>query len=369
MHTRTRKKYLLLCICLASVLVLLVASAAIGYQCRISLFDRSGWQGSRYLDYDGNPLLHWQTIDGQKYYFDPEGSRVTGWLKTKYGTFYLKDGGGIHTGWLEDGKDRYYFGEDGKLCTGWTEIDGSRCYLNRDGALQTGWLILDGKRWYLDEGGSPVTGWYTVEAQPYYFREDGTMATGRVVIDGKEHFFSSQGEEFLLVNAWHELSEGYEPELEFIEGEMWVDARCAEAVRTILADLRELEFPARLSSAYRDVQAQIDIWWEWYELYINDGETDEEARRLTDEVVAKPGTSEHHTGLAVDIAGGWEMFDWLEEHCAEYGFILRFPEGKEDITGITYEPWHFRYVGVEMARELQALDMCLEEYVVYLTEY
>lgn len=366
MHTRTKKKYLQLCMILTAVLVILVSSVVVGYLYKIPLFDRGGWQGSQYLDYDGKPMLHWQTIDGKKYYFDAEGNCVTGWLRTKYGVFYLETGGGVHTGWLEDGEDRYYFRDDGKLCAGWTQIDGSLRYLDAEGRLYSGWLEQDSKRFYLEEG-NPVTGWQTVDNKQYYFADDGVMATGRVVIGGKNHYFSSKGEEFLLVNAWNELPEDYAPELEFIEGEMWVDKRCAEAVRTILADLRELEFPARLSSAYRDVQAQIDIWWEWYELYKNDGETDEDARRLTDEVVAKPGTSEHHTGLAVDIAGGWEMFDWLEEHCADYGFILRFPEGKEHLTGITYEPWHFRYVGVEMAREIQGLNMCLEEYVTYLT--
>lgn len=366
MHTRTKRKYLLLCLILAAVLAVLVASAAIGYRCRISLFDRSGWQGSRYLDYDGKPMLHWQTIDGQKYYFAPDGSCVTGWLRTKYGTFYLETGGGVHTGWLEDDKGSHYFGDDGKLCTGWTQIDGDLRYLDADGLLHTGWLEQDGKRLYLEEG-APVTGWKTVDQKPYYFKENGAMATGAVVIEGKEHFFSSQGEEFLLVNAGHLLPEDYAPQLELVENEMYVDASIAQIVRELLADLRALEFPARLSSAHRDVQAQIDIWWEWYERYKNDGETDEDARRLTDEVVAKPGTSEHHTGLAVDIAGGWEMFDWLAEHCVDYGFTLRFPAGKEHLTGITYEPWHFRYVGVEMAKELKALDMCLEEYVTYLT--
>ena len=367
MGTATKKKYLLICVALASVLVMLLAAVAIGYSCKIPLFDRSGWQGDRYLDYDGNPMLHWQIIDEKKYYFGPDGNCVTGWLETKYGTFYLLEGGGVHTGWLEDDKGDHYFGSDGKLCTGWTQIDGQVRYLDERGMLHTGWLEQDGEKLCLDAGVA-LTGWQTIDQKQYYFEEDGAMATGRVVIDGAERFFSSAGQEFLLVNAWHELPEGYAPELEFIEGEMWVDSSCAEAVRTILADLRALEFPARLSSAYRDVQAQIDMWWEWYELYKNDGENDEDARRLTDEVVAKPGTSEHHTGSAIDIAGGWEMFYWLEEHCAEYGFILRFPEGKEELTGITYEPWHFRYVGVEMAQEIQELGMCLEEYVDYLTK-
>jgi len=366
-HTRTRRKYWILCAVLASALIVLVLSAAIGYRCRISLFDRSGWQGTQYLDYDGNPVLHWQEIDGKTYYFDSQGNCVTGWLRTKYGTFYLEDGGGVHTGWLEDEKGSHYFGEDGRLCTGWTEIGGEPRFLDEDGVAYTGWLEQEGDRLYLQEGVF-VTGWQTVDGKNYYFRENGAAATGQVVIDGKEHFFSSRGEEFVFVNAWHMLPEDYQPELVLIENEMYVDASCAQAVKTLLADLRALEFPARLSSAHRDVQAQIDIWWEWYERYINAGENEEDARRLTDEVVAKPGTSEHHTGLAVDIAGGWPMFDWLAEHCVEYGFTLRFPEGKEHLTGITYEPWHFRYVGVEMAKELQALDMCLEEYVDFLSK-
>ena len=362
MQTRTKKTLLWISIALAAILISIVAFAAIGYQCRIALFDRSGWQGRQYLDYDGKPMLHWQTIDGKTYYFAPDGNYVTGWLTTKYGTYYLHDGG-VQTGWLEENGCRYYFGANGKLCTGWTDVDGTLLYLGDNGALYSGWL----ENAYLEEG-LPVSGWKTVDGKQYYFRTDGTIATGRVNIDGVDRFFSSQGEEFILVNAWNELPEGYEVQLELVENEMYVAASIAQQVKTLLADLREQDFTPRLSSAYRDVQAQIDIWWEWYETYINAGENDENARRLTDEVVAKPGTSEHHTGLAVDIAGGWPMFDWLEEHCVEYGFILRFPEGKEEITGITYEPWHFRYVGVEMAQEIQSLGMCLEEYVEYLTK-
>ena len=90
--------------------------------------------------------------------------------------------------------------------------------------------------------------------------------------------------------------------------------------------------------------------------------------------VARPGTSEHQTGLAVDIVDtSYQILDegqentpvqqWLMAHCAEYGFILRYPTDKSEITGVGYEPWHYRYVGVEAAREIMANGLCLEEYL------
>ena len=95
----------------------------------------------------------------------------------------------------------------------------------------------------------------------------------------------------------------------------------------------------------------------------------------TKKSVAVPGTSEHATGLAVDIISSeYEELDdrqgntdeqkWLMEHCWEYGFILRYPEEKADITGIIYEPWHYRYVGEETAKEITEQGITLEEYIL-----
>ena len=84
--------------------------------------------------------------------------------------------------------------------------------------------------------------------------------------------------------------------------------------------------------------------------------------------MAVPGTSEHHLGYAVDIDGVKAVHNWLAEHSWEYGFIVRFPEGSTHITGIEYEPWHYRYVGKELARELHELNITLEEYMDMLTE-
>ena len=100
----------------------------------------------------------------------------------------------------------------------------------------------------------------------------------------------------------------------------------------------------------------------------------EEAEIIGATVVARPGTSEHELGLSVDLltqeyqvldSGFAETaaYDWLQEHCAEYGFVERYPEGKGDLTGIIWEPWHYRYVGVEVAQYIMENGLCLEEYL------
>ena len=100
----------------------------------------------------------------------------------------------------------------------------------------------------------------------------------------------------------------------------------------------------------------------------------EQARSEAATVVAVPGTSEHHLGLALDIVDAGYPFlteeqeetpvqKWLIENSWKYGFILRYPSGKSDITGIIYEPWHYRYVGREVAAEVYASGLCFEEYL------
>ena len=103
--------------------------------------------------------------------------------------------------------------------------------------------------------------------------------------------------------------------------------------------------------------------------YFQQGASESEARELAEEWVAVPGTSEHQLGLAVDInadgihSTGQEVYDWLLEHADAYGFIKRYPEEKTEITGISNEPWHYRYVGEEAAQEMKAKNQCLEEYL------
>ena len=112
---------------------------------------------------------------------------------------------------------------------------------------------------------------------------------------------------------------------------------------------------------------------------MREGLSREEATAQAGTVVAVPGTSEHQTGLAVDLVdksyqhlddaqASTDVQQWLMENSWKYGFILRYPAEKSDVTGIIYEPWHYRYVGKPAAREMRELGLCLEEYIEWLGE-
>ena len=127
-----------------------------------------------------------------------------------------------------------------------------------------------------------------------------------------------------------------------------------------------------VQSAYRSIKYQENLFNDKVNTYINQGYTKEEAQQLTMQTINKPGTSEHNLGLAVDfnyVDYNFENtlgFKWLEQNAENYGFILRYSKEKEKITKVNYEPWHWRYVGIENAKKINELDMCLEEYIKYL---
>ena len=121
-------------------------------------------------------------------------------------------------------------------------------------------------------------------------------------------------------------------------------------------------------AGYRSEEDQENLMEDKIEAYRQEGYSQREAEHEAEKWVAKPGTSEHELGLAVDInaegqTDGNRLYQWLADHSWKYGFILRYPAEKEEITGIDYEPWHFRYVGKQAAKEMYEKDLCLEEYV------
>ena len=134
-----------------------------------------------------------------------------------------------------------------------------------------------------------------------------------------------------------------------------------------------------VTSGYRTYEKQ-DYLYRLYtenEMKEHPDWTKERAQKEVDTYSARPGTSEHQTGLCVDMHNlgsasvrfaEKEAYKWLIENCYKFGFILRFPEGKEDITGYGFEPWHYRFVGRYHASEIHRLGMCLEEYIDYLAE-
>ena len=184
----------------------------------------------------------------------------------------------------------------------------------------------------------------------------------------------------LLVNPWHELPENYEPELAEAtsnwqpHSEYLVDARCAGALERMLNDCLLAGGIPEICSAYRTLEEQQWLFDNKIERLIEEGVDPEEAPTLAATTVAFPGTSEHQLGLAVDILDvdypyldQWQEYtwsqQWLMEHSWEYGFILRYPNGTSDITGIIYEPWHYRYVGLTHASRMHELGVTLEEYL------
>ena len=175
-----------------------------------------------------------------------------------------------------------------------------------------------------------------------------------------------------LVNAAHPLPEDFEaPELTQLRNRQAIDKRAYPALQQMMDDARGAGLQPLICSSYRTRDTQTRLFQNKTDALGKQGYS-REARGA--QWVARPGTSEHEAGLAVDIVDtNYQILDerqeqtpvqqWLMAHCADYGFILRYPPDKSDLTGIGYEPWHYRYVGQEAAKEITEQGICLEEYL------
>jgi|GEM_PF-901367 len=229
------------------------------------------------------------------------------------------------------------------------------------------WVDIGLHRYYFDENGQMYHGWLQLDGDTYYLRETGVMAIGQVNIDGIDYFFTSKGKQVLMPNPWNPIPADYTVKLEKV-GYVDVSTECAEELRQMVAAGKKAGYHLNVSSGYRSMATQQFLWNRNVQYYMDLGYHKAEAERRAGLVVAIPGHSEHQLGLAVDISKGNEpVLKWIRENCWEYGFILRYPTNKAEVTGISYEPWHFRYVGVELAMELKELGLCMEEYMDMLT--
>lgn len=226
----------------------------------------------------------------------------------------------------------------------------------------------------------------TGEEQPTKFSSVGSDGvTPMFVPDSVEKIEAALADDFLrLLNKENHLGESYVPDtLEEIDSGVEADGRIADACRAFIAGARDAGFTDLYAcSGYRTYEWQYNHYYDSIEKYVSQGYSREEAERLTGRDYMFPGASEHQYGMCMDIvtysyvgqAGLTDGFDqtdcwkWINENDYKYGFILRYAEDKEDITGIMYEPWHYRYVGVEHATFMKEHDMCLEEYIDFLKE-
>ncbi|MBR1457005.1 MAG: M15 family metallopeptidase [Oscillospiraceae bacterium] len=183
----------------------------------------------------------------------------------------------------------------------------------------------------------------------------------------------------LLVNPWNEVPEDYTVELEpvgewQIGEDQEVDVRCKDALLRMIADCQEAGYRPYICSSYRTQEMQELLFYNKLSRVVGMGYSWEQAPEIAAESVAVPGTSEHQLGLAVDlIDNDYTYLDegqertgtqkWLMENSWRYGFILRYPNGTTAITGIIYEPWHYRYVGERFAKDIHERGVTLEEYI------
>ena len=178
----------------------------------------------------------------------------------------------------------------------------------------------------------------------------------------------------MLVNKYHSVTSDYDPgELTTLsldysrDGDAKLVPEVAEAFIKMADDAKKDGLILKARSAYRSYQDQQSLWDNYAKSY---------SKERLYALVAKPGFSEHQTGLALDVmaSNGQATFSttkeylWLKDNCYKYGFIHRYPDGKSDITGYDIESWHYRYVGVEAATKINEENITLEEYYMYYVE-
>lgn len=203
---------------------------------------------------------------------------------------------------------------------------------------------------------------------------------------------NKHGRALALVNNYYELPEDFEWNLVYWSNGQAVDKSILnksdfdilaidklayQPLKDMFEAAEKAGVPLDFYSGYRSIVRQNRNFVRSVENNMKSGLTLEQAKAKTNKSRAYPGTSEHNLGLAIDILvkGNRDLsenfektaqFKWLSENAENYGFILRYPKDKTDITEIIYEPWHYRYVGVEHAKKMNELGLCLEEYIEYL---
>jgi D-alanyl-D-alanine carboxypeptidase len=178
----------------------------------------------------------------------------------------------------------------------------------------------------------------------------------------------------IVVNADHPLSRDFKVDLVKTNNGYLVDQRIYGALEAMIRDSAKDGVTLTVCSAFRTVKSQKALIEKKAQSLIVSGLDADIAYSTAGSYIAQPGESEHHTGLAVDlITKGISKLDssftktdaytWLTANAYRYGFILRYPKGKEEITHMSFEPWHYRYVGREYAAAIKASGLCLDEYL------
>lgn len=300
--------------------------------------------------------------DGTWFFMDKNGALLKGWLDWKGQKYFLNENGAMQIGWMTTENGKYYFRPgNGDMLTGTQVIENQTYDFGQDGRL-----ILN------------MTGWQTINGDTYFYDSNGKAVTGIVLIDGVQYGFTAEGKldnsiipwNVVLVNYKNSIPEGFKISKAYING-YYVDARIAGELKTMIKAAKADGVNLRMTSAYRTIARQEYLYKNALNKYLKSGLSYEDALIQTELYHAYPGKSEHNLGLAIDFIYGSSLNDsfaysaagiWLKEHAHEYGFILRYEEDTTDITHIAYEPWHYRFVGVDVAKHIHSAGVCFEEY-------
>lgn len=346
--------------------------------------------GKYFFGSDGTLQTGWVKIDGVWHYFNEDGTQRTGWLFDDGYWYFLNDDGTLRSGWIQSGNEWFWLtrGTGEMLTSRWAQINGDWYYFTSSGAMKKGWLQTpaDGKWYYLTSLGSMKTGWLRAAdgyRWHYLLPSTGEMAVNQWVKSGDGWYFMDQdgmntfgpvsmpdgmqpGKNSIVlsdplvvsgvevVNKKYGLLESYAP------GE---NQSAAIQLRAMIRQMKAEGLDISDSySGYRSYATQKQM----YDTYVaRDGQA------KADTYSARPGFSEHQTGLAFDIkhSDGTLLsrnpeVAWVANNAWRYGFIVRYPAGKQSITGYQYEPWHLRFVGsANLAADITNSGLCLEEYL------
>lgn len=238
------------------------------------------------------------------------------------------------------------------------------------------WLLLFSKDAPLRAAGAPAA---TPQATPQATQPGSPESTPSESVLGVSTqqaapAFDRGDWRLILVSPQSSLPEGFEVALTELKNGQAVDSRCYPDLQKMMDDCRAAGLSPLICSSYRTSGKQQQLFDNKVKKLKESGLSEEEARAQAAAVVPVPGASEHQTGLAVDIVdidnqnldetqAGTPVQQWLSQNCWKYGFILRYPAYKTDVTGILYESWHYRYVGADAAREMVEQGLCLEEFL------
>ena len=341
----------------------------------------------------GGVRITWKKSDGAKKYqvYRKTGSGKWTKLATTAGTGFTDKN-------ADSGKKYSYtvavVTKDGKTVTSARDTNGRTItYLaaprlksvrNVTDGVRITWKAVSGAKKYcvyrMSDGGTEWTKLGTAKSVNY---TDKTAETGKTYIytvravsgsaksairSGKRVTAEEPDWRLILVNASNPVPEGYSIKLTQLSNGNSVDSRIYPDLQAMFDAARAQGVYPTVREGYRTREYQESIMQNRISQYTAQGYSRETAESLARLYVAEPGTSEHELGLAVDINGAsgysdWNVYVWLADNAWKYGFILRYPDGKEDITGIEYEPWHYRYVGTEAAAEIYERQITLEEYL------